>query len=245
MSALTPLLLLALAAVKPNPYLAQAKGFFHGGEYKQCLKRIEQAQRWESSVEEQVEVAIYSGLCNLQVRNAKEAESDFALALKLDPNVHLPPLSSPKAFALLESLRPQAAQPATQEPPKEQPPQEQPPKEQDEIAPVTPSPRDARRRVAEPESAKPPVEATEPVVSRHVPVLPFVVAGISLVGFGIGAGFGASAHSLDAQAQAAVFQSDAVAMHGQAQTSATVANVCFALASAVALTALVLFIVLR
>ena len=103
------LALIALTA-QPNPYLVQAKLFQQSGDYRQCIKRIEQAQKWESSREEQLDLAIYGGLCDFALLKTKEAELEFKLALTIDPTAKLPPFSSPKAVALFESLRPKVAE---------------------------------------------------------------------------------------------------------------------------------------
>jgi hypothetical protein len=227
------LLLLALAA-KPNPYLAQAKVFFQGGDYKQCLKRVDQAQKWDSSEAEQAEVALYSGLCHFQLRQTKEAETDFALALRIDPRLTLPPLTSPKAVSLFESLRPKeepAATTATAPPPKEEP--RPPPPAAEPTATPTPEPH------AEPAPA-PAVTA-----SSHVPITPFIVAGLGVIAAGVGVFFGVSAVSSDNQARMATFQSDAISLRHSAEGSAAAADITYAFAGVALATAVILFFVMR
>lgn len=238
---MTPLLLLLLAA-KPNPYLAQAKVFFQGGDYKQCLKRIEQAQKWDSSVEEQVDVAIYSGLCNFQLRKTREAETDFKLALQLDAHAKLPPLTSPKAAALFEAQRPKepqreekAAAVVEEPPPATAPPP--PSSEPSRVLPARSEPQDPAPDVSE-------AVAVEPS-PRRVPVGGIVTSGLALGALTTGLFFGLNTVSLDGRSKQAEFQSDAVMLRRDAGGSALIANIAWVAAGALLVTAVVLFIVGR
>lgn len=223
-------LVLMLMAAKPNPYLAQAKVFFQGGDYKQCLKRIEQAQKWDSSLEEQVDVAVYSGLCNFQLRKTKEAEADLGLALKLDPAAKLPPLTSPKAAALFDSLKPKEVQRA--EDPAPPPPAKEEPVA---AAPVdTPAPEPAVH-----------VDEPPPPARSGFPVAPVIIGGLGVVSVGLAAYFGATARMQDTQSRAAEFQSDAISLRQTASTWALTANLLYAAAGALLITALIIFIATR
>ena len=237
---MTPLLLMLLAA-KPNPYLAQAKVFFQGGDYKQCLKRIEQAQKWDSSLEEQVDVAVYSGLCNFQLRKTKEAEADWKLALSLDAQAKLPPLTSPKAVALFEAQRPKSEAPppppvvADEKPPPPPPPTSEPPPR---LVPQRSEPE-------EPPAETAAVEEQEQPSGRRVPVAGIIVGSASLVTMSIGVFFGLNTLGLDAKSKAAEFQSDAAKLRDDARGSALLANIGYAVAGGLLVTAIIFFIVGR
>jgi hypothetical protein len=223
------LLLLTVLTAKPNPYLAQAKVFFQGGDYKQCLKRIEQAQKWESSLEDQVDVALYSGLCNFQLRKTKEAETDFKLALSLDPNAKLPPLTSPKVASLFESLRPKRDEVA--EPPPPPPPQPKPAEPAPE-AKLEPRPTE-----------QPPVELREDEPPKRRVPIGGIVLGAVTIGSAIAASFlGLGAQSRDNEARMAQFQSDAAELREEASTSALLANAFWVVTGVAAIAAVILLI---
>jgi tetratricopeptide (TPR) repeat protein len=214
------LALTAAAASKPNPYLAQAKVFFQGGEYKQCLKRLEQAEHWDSSVAEQAESAMYNGLCKFNLRRATEAKDDFALALKLDPKIQLPELTSPKIVQLFESIprpEPEAA-PAPAEP--------APAKVAKSDAPVAdPAPRAAP--VPAPANESPTVVEQKESPSR---VGPIVLGAGALVAVVLGGVLGEVASNTDLSARSAHFQSDAISLHHSAEGQALGANISYAAA---------------
>jgi tetratricopeptide (TPR) repeat protein len=236
------LLVLLLLSAKPNPYLAQAKVFFQGGDYKQCLKRIEQAQKWDSSVEEQVDVAIYSGLCNFQLRKTKEAETDFKLALQLDAKASLPPLTSPKAAALFEAQRPKAPQSeekaaAVVEDPVPAAPPPPPSSEPSRVLPARSAPEAAADDATE-------AGVVEPS-PRRVPIGGIITSGLALGGLTAALFFGFNTVSLDRRSKDAEFQSDAVMLRKDAVGSAFITNIAWIAAGALLVTAIVLFIVGR
>lgn len=237
-------LVLLLLAAKPNPYLAQAKVFFQGGDYKQCVKRIEQARKWESSPEEQVDVAIYGGVCNFQLRKTKQAEEDFARALKLDPTAKLPPLTSPKAAAVFESLRPKepiaAASQPPPPPPLQSPPSQPPPPPPPLVSPQPPPPPPSEAFEAPPERR--PVAVDEQPRKSRVSVGGIVLGSLGAVSIGFGLWMGITAQSKDNEARAQEFQSDAAGARGGANAFALLANAAYFIAGVELLIAGILFL---
>ena len=228
-------LLTLLLAAKPDPYLAQARVFYQGGEYKSCLKRLEQAEKWDNSIDEQADVALYNGLCKFLARRASEAEADFALALKLKPTIELPPLTSPKVVAMFNAI-PRAAPDPTPTP-KEKPDD---------------APRVVERPAEQPASLTPatgPEESPNEELSqpppRGVPVVPIVLGGAAVVSLTVASFLGLQASSADREARAAPFQSDAIAARQRADGAALGANLAFATAGALGIAGVIVFFATR
>lgn len=226
-------LLTLLLTAKPDPYLAQARVFYQGGEYKSCLKRLEQAEKWDNSIDEQADVALYNGLCKFLSRRQTEAADDFALALKLKPTIELPPLTSPKIVAIFEAI-PRTGVEAAPEP--------KPP-------PVNDAPRVAsqpnRSLTPRTEPEDPPGGEMTRAPSAGAPVVPIVLGSAAVVSLVVGIAFGVQAGSSDNEAKSAAFQSEAIAARQRAQGSAVGANVGYVAAGALAVGAVIVFFATR
>lgn len=222
-------LALAHAAGKPNPYLAQARVFYQGAEFKKCLDRLKQAEKWDSTVREQAEVSLYQGLCRFYVKKVAEAESDFVRALELDPTLELPAATSPKIVEVWKRAR--AVVPAPE------PPAPPPVAVADPEPVVTPPPR----APAPTEVAATPTPEAPP----RVPVLAITSGGVAVAASIAAVSFGLIANSNDATARSATFQSDAITSRSRAETFALVTNVSWGVAAAAAVTALVLLLLQR
>lgn len=223
---------------KPNPYLAQARVFYQGGEFKKCLDRVKQAERWDSSIKELAEVSLYAGLCHFNVRKQKEAEVDFLRAVQTDPTLELPAATSPKIVEVWNRVRAKVPRP-------ESPPE--PP-----LVPTTKEPEPEPVAVAAPTQrplAPVPLELetleTHETPERQTSVAPFVMGGVAVAAVAVGVTFGVLANSTYATAMGAPFQSDAIAQYATARTWALVANVSYVTAGAAALTGLLLFFLQR
>lgn len=225
---------LALAAgEKPNPYLAQARVFYQGGEFKKCLDRVKQAEKWDSTTQEVAEVSLYAGLCRFNSKKQKEAEVDFLRALQTDPSLELPAATSPKIVEAWNRVRAKVPRPA-------------PP-----VAPplVTTKEADRQPEPAPVVTAPAPVPAAvtlEPAPApKAPPVAAFVMGGVAVAAVAAGVSFGLLASSNNVAAAGAPFQSDAVALQRTAQTYALVANLSYVTAGVAALTGLLLFFLQR
>jgi hypothetical protein len=235
---MTVLALLLLAA-GPNPYLAQAKVLHQGLEFEKCLKRLEQASRWESTRAELAEIELYSGLCQFGLGKEREAAEHFEMGLKLEPKLALPPLVGPKVTAQFQKAQAKivhAAQdaPVTPEPVKE--PVKEPPKTvavEPAPPPVAPPAPAAAVSVEPPPAAKP--------RSLAAPIALAVVSAASAITAGV---LGFQANSLQTQANGATFESDAVMFGSQAKTFALVTNVLWGVAGAALIAAVITFFAL-
>ncbi len=238
----------AVAVEGPNPYLGQAKVFYQGLEYEKCLQRLSVAHRWSSTPEEAVEIELYGGLCNYNLGKEQRAVERFGAALQLDPQAQLPGMTSPKIVELFRSVASKAERKAAAEGGAEA---RAAPKEREDVA-------DAPRRKDPPAEAEPsrltPAGPDErPVVvipvetgtSRKPSLLaPLVLGGVAVAGGGIGAFFGIQAKSFEAQANEAVFASDAASFANAARRDAVVANVSYAVAAGAAVSALVSYLII-
>lgn len=93
------------------------------------------------------------------------------------------------------------------------------------------------------EAALPP--KTPEVVVQKATWLPFVTGGVALAAAGVGTGLGVNAASLEAQGRTEPVQIESARLATNAQTSATGANIAFAVAGTAAVTTIVAFILTR
>lgn len=234
----------ALAAEQPNPYLSQAKVFYQGLEYEKCLTRLDQATKWNSEPNEEVEVQLYFGLCNFNMGNADEAKRRFELALKLDGNLQLPPYTSPRISELFETSRKRIA--ARAKPVEDKPLVVDPKKTSPKVEEKKVAAADVPTKV---ELTPAPVVATEQkpefVGQSDGPnlVLPLALGGTAALAAGAGAFLGLQAKSAESEANAARFESEAFAASNRASSNAMLANVAFAVAGAALIGAVVTYFV--
>lgn len=214
---------------KPNPYLAQAKVFHQGLQFEKCLKRLGQAPNWQSSVLEQAEVELYLGLCHFGLGHVADAEEHWAMALRVERSVALPPMQSPKVQALFNKVK--SDMPAAVE----------------VEADVEPAPSAVAPKAVELIPApieQPPAVTAEPV--REVRwVVPALLGAGAAAGLVLGLVQGVAAKSSETQANTAVFADDAARLGAQAQTHATVSTVAFSVGSALAVGAVLTAVLLN
>ena len=235
----------AARAESPNPYLAQAKVFHQGLDYEKCLKRLDQAGKWDNSKGQLAQIELYSGLCHLALGHETEGRENFELALALDPGLTLPPMQGPKVAGLFEKARAKVASVAPVEkpdPPPEKIVEVPPPKVE---PPPLPPVQDAPKRVElVPAETPPALVQTSPPKQTHLAV-PVAIGAVAVAAVVVAIVFGVQARSLESRANNAAFESDAVSLGRQATTDALVANVGFSLAGAAAVAAVISFVVLN
>jgi hypothetical protein len=213
-----PLLALLVLAAGPNPHLGAARTAYQGMEFEKCLRKLEQAGSRPSSPREITEIELYSGLCAASVSKWPQAGVHFRRALELEPELKLPPGTSPK---IAEFFAPLSAEAAAREAARAPPP---PP-------PLAP-PKDAPRAVAlAPAPTAPPAVELKPAPVPQLRPLPLVFGGVALLAAGTGSYLGLQARAQQAQAARATYASDAFVATGQASRNAQWANVTYAVAA--------------
>ncbi|MFT3835667.1 MAG: hypothetical protein QM723_01550 [Myxococcaceae bacterium] len=242
-------LALLLLAAEPRPaldpddaFLAQARVFALGQDFEKCLKRLEQANKKGVSNQRLAEIDLYQGLCQFGLGNEKGAMGSWELALRLDPKAKLPRMQSPKVKELFEKLRAQVpAAPEEVAPPKE---------DLKEVKNDRPEPGSCRastdcsalelcvnnRCVPPP----PQVPAAPPPKHLAAPIT-LGVAGVAAVAGGVV--FGLLAKKAESDSHAAFFADESGRLATRATTDALVANICFGVAAAALVTALIVYLV--
>lgn len=195
---------------RPNPFLAQAKVFFQGGEYEQCVRRLNQATSLKNPLSEVVEIELYAGLCKAYLGNEEGAAMHFEAALQLAPQTKLPPFTSPKVVARFEEIAKKVRPPA-------------PPVQAAEAS--TESVTDAPKVTVLTPSAAPAYAPKAELAKGKNLTVPLVLGGVGVAAAGAFTYFGLSSRSLSDQARTATFESEARAHHQQAEQAALIANV--------------------
>lgn len=232
----------ALAQESRNVYLAQAKVFYQGLDFEKCVQRLEQAARWKNNTRSDlVEIELYSGLCKFNLHQEADAADHFEVALQLDPNVKLPPFSSPRVSELFRSVaarvKPMDSGTATAgnstQPDNTQMNKPPPPPKKDTPVAVklTPNPRPT------------PDVKLEATREGRSWALPLGLGGASVAAATVGIVFGMQAKAHEAQFNAPeTFQSDADRLEQQARGEVLLANIGFGVASAAAIGAVVTYL---
>lgn len=215
------------AAQDKNVYLAQAKVYYQGLEFEKCLARLDQASRLpDNSRDTLAEVELYNGLCSFNLGKRDDAVENFKLALQFNPDVSLPPGTSPRIVDTFEPLaaKARADRPtATAEKPKRS---------------------DAPREV----TLAPTKTADAPLVTAAAPgggskVLPIALGGTSLVSVAVAAVFGSMAKNHEAQANdPATYYADSQALGATAQREALISNIALGVAATAAAGAVITWI---
>lgn len=223
MTALALALALTLGADAPNPFLAEAKTLYEALDFERCLARLDQAsKKWASTPKELFEIEVYSGLARFNLGQASQAREHFRVAQRIDPAGELPPYSSPKAIDVWLEVK-QSLQPKP------------PPFPDGDL------PDDAPRRTdLKPTKAPEPLAATPSIAwRRHA--APVALSIVAAAGLAAGIGLGVQARQLEAQANAAAYESDFRSLGNAAQAHAVGADVAYGVAIAAAVTAAVLW----
>ncbi|SEM45500.1 hypothetical protein SAMN05444354_11725 [Stigmatella aurantiaca] len=230
----------ALAARKPNPFLVQAKVHYQGLEFEKCLRRLDQATRWKKNTRaEQVDIELYSGLCAFNLGNEEEARKAFSLALEMDPQVELPPYSSPRLVTFFDALS-QRTTPAEEPDEEAAPPAPAP-------APPPPAPAQDTPRQVELQPAPPP---EQPLLTQAPPapqpkklLFPVLLSSTSAVAAGGAVYFGLQARSEEEKANDRdTFYEDSLAHRDDARQNAKFANVAIGVAATAAVGALLSYV---
>jgi hypothetical protein len=215
-----------------NVYLEQARVLYEGLEYERALQRLGQAALWRgNSHQDQVDIELYSGLCEYNLGHKEQADDRFQMALRLDREAHLPRGISPRisrAFARVKAQLPTTVEPQSPDAPTQT----------TETAQVTPSltPKEVPSVVEPAATVATELRQESP---SHAPSIVLGAAAVAAVG--LGAYFGLQAKNNENAASSlntpwAQAQADLSSAKGQA----TGANVAFAVAGSAAVTAIIL-----
>jgi tetratricopeptide (TPR) repeat protein len=226
-------LMFSAAPAGPNPYLAQARVLYQGLEYEKALVKLKRAEETPGLPDaEHVEVLVYIGLCRYQLGDEAAARTAFRAALKADPAVRLPPLTSPKIVAVFNAEVAKAAPPPTETPKATEPPKLA------ETPKAAPEPA-----VAAATTTTTPTETAATGKPGKVIWPTLVAAGVAAALVGTAAYFGKTASDRAAAARRADYASDAASISKDAQNDAHIANGLYAAAGGVAALGVVFIIV--
>jgi hypothetical protein len=217
----------APARAQANPQLRQGIRLLTEAENAKAIRVLKRALTWrKNTTNDSATIHIYLGIAHFNLMQNRAAKASFLKALELDPEVQLPPMTSPKTEEFFNTLRPKPT-------PKASPGQlsydPSSPRAPEVIVP-SPPPR-ALTRV---DSPRPPRSRT------HWPA--WTVAGVAAAAATAGIVLAAltvvennGVNDLSQTSKAADDHRDAAARN------ALGANICFGLAGAAAITSGVLF----
>ncbi|MBL8911804.1 MAG: hypothetical protein JNM17_14015 [Archangium sp.] len=238
-----------LALILASVPLTEANKAYADLEYETCVSRLAGLKGIPAGERARAELLL--GLCHFALGHERQAAAAIENALRRDSSVSAPSNASPKEVAFIDSQRAAASvkkktvvasvkkdEPEAPPPVVDAPVAEPPPAEVVETKPVVAEPPPAAV-----EAALPP--KTPEVVVQKATWLPFVMGGVALAAAGVGTGLGVNASSLEAQGRAEPVQIDSARLATNAQTSATGANIAFAVAGTAAVTTIVAFILTR
>jgi tetratricopeptide (TPR) repeat protein len=206
----------ALLLAAPPSGLDEAKKRYDDFEFDKCVKALEKAPRKSLGQHERAEVELYFGLCRYNLGQVQQAESHFELALRLEPALELPPMTSPKIEAVWARL------------------QRDLPKQGPADAPVQPPPAPASPALTPTEVKPDPVTVQVDVPARSF-VVPGVLGGAAAVAGGVAIVLGVQANAAAADAANATYQAQIIDANARAGGLATGANVAWGVAGALAL----------
>ncbi|MEZ0312628.1 MAG: hypothetical protein ACAI38_12705 [Myxococcota bacterium] len=198
--------------------LERAKRLHRDFAFAPCLATLDVAGAEENTPARLAEVELYRGLCAYGLSRRSAAVDHFQTAVKLNPAIDLPPLTSPRIRQFFESAVAGHRSSGPREPPSE--PAPSPPSEAPPAASVA-------------------IEDNRPPPARRL--LPWVTAGVAAAGTLGYAVLGIRARNLASDANAARFQDDALASGDRARTSARLASVSLGVAVAAAVATVLLW----
>lgn len=255
------LLFLVLAA---SP-LADATRQYADLEYEACVTTL--ASTKSIPAKDRASAELLLGLCHFALGHEAKARTAIESSYRRDPAARPPTSASPKELAFIEAVR-STTSTDPQRPKRTIKPTEpklaeiarpvetaDPGKPETTDAPKNPDPAPTKpetneSRPVEPVALLPP---PPPPPSLTVPAepkakatwLPWVTAGVAVIGAGTGAGLGLNARAIETRANAEPIQLEAARLAGDAQVNATAANVAFAVAGTAAVATVITFILTR
>jgi hypothetical protein len=202
----------APALAQSAPTLARAIAYFNNFQDAKAKVTLEQVLAANLAGLNAAKAHVYLGLIAVNALDSKRARAEFMKALTIEPTVEVPYEASPKARLVFDQAQREFARESNQP---DFPVARQP-------LPVEPAP----------------VAATQEVApgSSHVPA--YVVGALGLVILGTGVGFGVWQSSTLKITDASQLSS----AQSQAGTQGLVADICFGVGGALAVTSVILFV---
>ena len=240
----------------PNPYLSQAKELYEKLDFEKCLKRLAQAPQWKSDAAELVEIELVAGMCHYNLNQRVDAEERFRLALRMNSDAELPPYTSPKLVDFFLGVKRKMKVPPPPMPKedldmpkdtlvvrveKEKVEVEPPPPDDEPRVEVAPRPRQKAKLTPAPRPPPAVPEVDKPSAFRPRPA-PIALGVVAVLAVGVGIGLGTSSRSLEAQANAAHFESDFHKLGDAARANALGADVAFGVGAAAAVGAVLTWV---
>jgi tetratricopeptide (TPR) repeat protein len=100
------LLFASLPARAENPFLQQAVNAYENFEFEKALRILQLADKHSGSTEaDRAQVYLYLGLTRYTLGDKRQAEKEFAKALKLDYKIRIPADTSPKIVACFDKVK--------------------------------------------------------------------------------------------------------------------------------------------
>ena len=187
------LLVAALLAAGPNPFLAEALEHEKNLDFERCVERLKQAAtQWKSTPDELREIELHAGLCTFNLGQKKAAADHFRTALRIDEGTELPPYTSPRTVEFFLEVKRSLRAPAPPMPDYDLPDADLP-----KDAPLAPKLAPRPAEVGSP---------LGPILLKRA--LPLSLGVVTLASFATGLALGLRANAVTAEANAARFESD-------------------------------------
>lgn len=232
--------MVALFAASSNP-LSIARAHYDAFAFDKCVKVLERTPGSDLPAKDRAQIELYLGLCRFNLGQDVQAERHFVQSLTIQPDLDLPPLTSPKIEAVWGRVRRQlkldvVAQPT---PPSDARSTRDPPRDGGSTAGQT-----AKSDVTQPRDASADGGvATTPAVPQRSFVVPIVFASVGLAASAFGLIFGIQAREQQVAAMEARFQMERILAVERAQQNALLANIAWSVAAGCALVALITLVV--
>jgi tetratricopeptide (TPR) repeat protein len=212
--ALVLLPVVSRAQEQSERYIAAAERLYESLEYERALAQFAQARRLPRSLAQDVRIALFEGLILSDMGMHEEAVAAFKSALLLEPEATLPAPTTPQVTREFEGLRKEVREELAARARKQQ-------EARTEAAPVHLTP------VSTPESRPDWLRSSVSLGKVSVPVPTLALLGGGAIAGGLGGIFGLQSRAKIQATHEAPFRDEMVARHGEAVSSARVANLLF------------------
>lgn len=214
----------------PSAYVQRVRLSYVSLDYERCVADADAAMKAPLEPAQIAQLHLYRALCEHGLGREDAAAATLKVALALDPTLRAPEGLSPKVLAFFDEVA--ASTRAAQAPAAPAEDVEAPPD-----APVGGLTAGSNRQGATPTAAPPGRGAAR--------VAPWVLGGTSVALAATGLVFGLRARGFEREVRTNPWMDERLALAGQAQQSATAANVSYAAAGTTAVAAAVVWFLTR